>query len=571
MMKKYLSLLFTSILFFCSLNTWASPLPAPLIEPIGDADFKADTSIPLAQKYFNQGMVFFYGFDYLEAIRSFEASIQLDPNCSRCQFALALSLGSITNAFIKGDELERANKLIAAAKTKDPLTQELFNALRARYKNITHPIPSMETNSDKPHCAQNEIALPPENKLAFSNALFSLMQKFPEEKTLHALFAYSIFGTENWEFYDTLLDTRPYTQMMINTCKQILKNNPNHIGAIHYYIHALEWSKDPAQALTYADKLSSLAPLAEHLVHMPSHIYLRMGNYNQAVTQNLQAIEAYQKYAALCRKQGFQPAINFLNQHNYDFLFVSAIFAGRADIAYQTADNMRKETPLAWLNKGVYFQRFYALKFYAIAHFGGWEKLQPLEKSLQTYPYLKAMWAYDKALHALAMHQLHDYDMFFEQFDHAVKENNTFPHYQKAFANNLAIAKEILLANKERYLHHWQEAILHWYTATSLQKPAGDPPEWYFSTILGLGYTFLDAHQPKQAILTFESSLNANPENGWALYGLAKAYGALNQYDKANEWMNRFKKIWHSQAVALPLKQGSDLFLSSTLDKSFRK
>ncbi|MBA2651665.1 MAG: tetratricopeptide repeat protein [Tatlockia sp.] len=469
----------------------------------------------------------------------------------------------MSNAFIKGNELERANKIIVAAKPKDPLTQGLFDALGARYKNITRQISHIEVNPDKPHCAQSEIDLPLQNRLAFSNALFALTQKFPKEATIQALFAYSIFGTENWEFYDTLVDTRPYTKMMISACKHILKSNPNHIGAIHYYIHALEWSKDPKPALKYADKLASLAPLAEHLVHMPSHLYLRMGDYNKAVTQNLQAVESYKEYATICRKQGFQPEINFLNQHNYDFLFVSAIYSGRADIAYQTAKNMRKETPLSWLNQGVYFQRFYALKFYAIAHFGGWEKLQPLEKSLEKYPYLKAMWAYDKALQALAFHHFQNYNIFFEQFNKAAEENNSFPHYKKAFANNLAIAKEILLANKARNLSHWQEAIFHWYKATSLQKPAGDPPEWYFSTMLGLGYTFLDAHQPEQAILTFETSLESNPENGWALYGLAKAYTALNQPEKVNELRDRFEKIWHSQAVGLPIKQGSDLFLSS--------
>lgn len=548
-----------------SIDAFASPdpnpLPAPIFNNIGDGSFRADTEESLAQKYFNQGMVFFYGFDYLEAIRSFEASLKLDPNCSRCKFGLALSLGSVTNAFIKGDEIDRANKILAKAKSSDLVTQGLFDALRLRYQHIVH---EQINESMEPHCAQGAIELPSKNKLAFSDALFALTQKFPDEQTILALFAYSVLGTDNWDLYDSLLDIKPYANMMIAVSQQLLKLNPDHVGGIHYFIHATEWSKDPAQSLKYAEKLASLAPLAEHLVHMPTHIYLRLGDYNKAVTKNLEAVKVFGEYEALCHQQGFKPVENFLNQHNYDFLFTSATFAGRADVAYQTAENIRQETPLNWLDKHVFFQRFYALKFYAIAHFGGWDQLKPLEKPLQKYPYLNAMWAYTKALQALTIHDLNGFEVFFKKFNQASKENNSHEAYQKAFANNLAIAKEVLLANKERQTGHWEDAILHWHKAASLQKAGGDPPEWYFPTILGLGYTFLDAGKSEQAALTFEASLIRNPENGWALYGLAMAYTALGQTEKANEFESRFKKIWHPQSVPLPIKEGSDLFLSAS-------
>lgn len=546
---------FLSVLFSVSLE--ASQLPAPLINDIGNGGFKADTQNTLAQQYFNQGMVLFYGFDFLEAIRAFEASLKLDKDCSRCQFGLALSLGSITNAFVKGDELARANAILKQAKAKDPVMQGLFDALRLRYQNITQ---SKVDGATPSHCTQSEIALPLENKLAFSNALFSLTQKFPEYQTVKALFAYSVIGTINWSFYNELSEIRPYTNMMVDACLQILTVNPNHIGAIHYYIHATEWSKDPAQSLKYAENLAKLSPFAEHLVHMPTHLFLRIGDYNKAVTQNIAAIKAYESYEEICHQQGFKPVENFLNQHNYAFLFISAVFAGRSDIAYQAAEEVRKATPLEWLNKNMYFQGFYALKFYAIAHFGLWEELKSLDKKWQAYPYLKAMWAYTQGLHALVLHHAQDFELFFQKFMQATNENNANAMSKKIFGNNLAIAKEVLLANKARLNQHWEEAILHWQTATMMQSAGGDPPEWYFPTTLGLGYTFLDAGKFDQAILTFESSLAANPENGWALFGLAKAYRALGQPEKANEFENRFKKVWHPQATSLPIKQGSDLF-----------
>ncbi len=533
---------------------------APIFDSIGDGGFQADTQNPQAQKYFNQGMVFFYGFDYLEAIRSFEASLSLDQNCSRCSIALALSLGSITNAFIIGDEISRANKILSQVKTQDPINQGLLNALQQRYKGVAQAESDSETSH---HCAQGEIELPEANKLAFSNALFTLSKEFPDNLTIKSLFAFSVLSTDNWDFYNTLLDIKPYANMMVHSCLEVLEKNPDHIGAIHYLVHGTEWSKTPQSSLKYAENLAKLAPMAEHLVHMPSHIYLRVGDYNKAVAQNIQAVEAYKNYMTICKQQGFEPVVNFLNQHNYDFLFASSILAGRADLAFQTAENIRLITPAIWLDKSYGFQRFYALQYYAISHFGGWQHLKPLEKSLEKYPYLRAMWAYAEGLHALAMHNQKDYEIYFQVFIKAVEENNNPKFKHKEFVNNLAIAKEVLLANKARMDKNWEQSLLHWHKAVSIQKSAGDPPEWYFSTILGLGYTFLDSGKPEQAILTFESSLNQYPENGWALFGIKMAYEQMHETAKAQEFENRFNKIWDKNAISLPIKQGSDLYYTT--------
>lgn len=552
-----LGLMITSTAF--SLTTNTSTQLAPLFDRIGDGGFKADTQDPLCQKYFNQGMVFFYGFDFLEAIRSFEASLKSDANCTRCRFGLALSLGSVTNAFTQGNEIARANQILTNAKSTDPVTQGLLDALRLRYKDIEQK--KSEAAPTTHHCAKAEIDLPMQNKLAFSNALFELMQQYPQEQTIKALFAYSVLGTENWDLYDSLLHPKPYTSMMRSACKQVLAINPDHIGMIHYYIHATEWSKTPAVSLTYADKLESLAPLAEHLVHMPSHIYLRIGEYNKAVEQNLKAVQSYKDYTAVCRQQGFQPVVNFLNQHNYDFLFASALMAGREDVAQQTGDDIRTETPLEWLEKDKGFQRFYALKLYTIAHFGAWDQLKPLEPALVRFPYLKAMWEYTAALKALSLRKPGEFDKHFKAFMEASKNNNEDKKHKELFANNLSIAKEVLMANAERHNGHWEQAILHWHKANKMQGAAGDPPEWYFPTQLGLAYTFLDAKKWKQSVLAFKTTLEKYPDNGWALYGIAQAYMQLGQKDLANEYLAKFTEHWDVKATTLPITQGSDLFM----------
>lgn len=503
-------------------------------------------------------MVFFYGFDYLEAIRSFEAASTLDNDCSRCQFALALSLGSITNAFTKGDELARASAILEKTHSKDLLTQGLLNALKLRYLQVKNPTPKPAPKNEH-LCAMDEIQLPTKNKLAFSNALFQLMQQFPEDQTLATLFAYSVLALESFEFYDAYLKPKPYTLLMLEACRTVLQKNPAHIGAIHYLIHATEWSKDPKQSLPYAERLESLAPLAEHLVHMPTHVYLRIGDYNKAVSQNLRAVQVFDKYKAICREQGQKPLVNFLNQHNLDFLFTSSIFAGRSDVAIHAANQIREITDLSQRNKSGYLQRYYALKYFAIAHFGLWDQLKPLEQSTDKYPYLRAIWAYAKALEAIHK-KPKDFPFFYQEFLRASEENNALKAFKEYYGNNLKIAKEVLQAFEARQKGQKEEAIQHWYAAATLEKAGGDPPVWYSPTSLGLGFALLDAGKPQLAIAAFESVLETYPDFGWSLYGLSIAHAALGNKEKSQVFEQRFKRVWDPKSVSLPIQQGSDLF-----------
>ncbi|WP_367606107.1 hypothetical protein [Legionella sp. W05-934-2] len=542
---------------FVSFQLGAKPL-APVFDGLGQAYFKADTQNKEAQTYFNQGMVLFYGFDYGESTRSFQASTKADPNCVRCYIGLALSMGSATNLFLKGDEPQKALKILEKAdslKPKNPIDLGLIQALKRRYQ--LSQTPSHASNGH--HCAFLEVSLPAENNLAFANALHNLSLQHPDNTTIQTLFAYSVFAVENWDFYDNLLDIKPYALMMKQSLEKVLAIEPNHPGAIHYYIHLMEWSRHPEQAVKFANKLPELTPMAEHLVHMPTHIMIRMGEYQQAVDLNQKAVAVSDKYESLCRKQGFKPEVNLLNQHNLDYLLYSATLNANGDIAYQAALKLKNITPFNWLMKVPSLQRFHAELMLVIAHFGMWDALTSIPEPGIQYPYLKAIWSYAQALHAMQINDKASAKRYIRLFHQAAQANNQDTDTKDAFENNLKIAKNILLAHQADMNGNADKSIYFWHQAVATEKAGGDPPSWLFPASQGLGFAFLSAGKYQQAIATFQSDLKIHPHNIWSLTGIKQAYQAMGDKQNVASYQRKIEEL---KAGTLP--KHSDV-LSSTM------
>lgn len=527
--------------------------PAPLFEGIRKSYFTADTHSSLAQRYFNQGMVLFYGFDYLEAIRSFEAALKLDKHCERCRFALALSLGSVGNAKVKGDEVQRAQRLLQQAKPKDDLTNALITALKLRYRHLN--------KQGKPEVHRRpSIELPTKNNIDFADAMFALTKKYRDNQTVLNLFAFSVINVNEWLFYDDLLNPRPYTVMMINALEKALKINPDNVGSIHYFIHGVEWSSTPERALPYANRLGKLAPLAEHLVHMPTHIYLRLGDYPKAVKENVDAVLAYRNYEKQCRAQGFEPVMNFLDQHNYNFLFAASLFAGNQKVALEAAAGVKKTMSKAWAKEMPMMQRFSVFSYWAYAHFGLWNKVKSTPKPIKSQAYAYAMWAYIQGLYAVNQNDFNKAMSYLKIFNKAARRNNQHTETKTMFSNNLQIARLVLKANIAAHKQQWEKAITYWHRALMKERAIEEPPMWYFPIAQGLGFTFLKANKPEQAIDTFTADLKKHPNNGWSLFGLAEGYKALGNNAQYQKTMATFKKAWGETAVRLPIAQGSDIF-----------
>lgn len=530
-------------------------LPAPLFTGIGKTHFRVDTHKPLAQRYFNQGLSFFYGFDYAESIRSFAAATKIDPKCARCYWGYALALGSLANAVPQGDEIARAHRALDQAaqniKRKDHLLGQLIKALRLRYK-------AMKDKKNK-----DDIIVPYANALAFSNAMWQIALKQPQDDNIQALFGFSTIDVVQWDWWDNLGHPRAYTLMALKTLNKAIRLNPHNLGAIHYLIHVMEWSPNPKAVLSYARELPKVAPLLEHLVHMPTHIYLRLGDYSTAVFTNLKATEAFHIYQKTCQEQGFKAEDTFLNQHNYDFLFSSAIMQGNQKVAVETAEAVRKEIKPQWLTDFPFQQKFYAERYWAKLHFGLWHEIFKEPKPDLKFKYLTMMWWYAQGIAMAHKDQVNKALSAQKEMVKLADKMLDNKNANRLFKLHARLAKLVLQANISSKLKKMPDAILNWQRAAKLQseKVVGDPPQWYFPCVEGLGFAMLKANHPRQAIYAFDADLKLFPNNAWALYGKLNAYRKLHDLNHTKQTEKALKAALKHSPLKLPLANGNEIMI----------
>ncbi len=328
---------------------------APLFNDLGNHRHPISTKSPQAQRYFNQGLILAYGFNHGEAKRSFEEAIRLDPSCAMCYWGVAIALGPNINKPMDAadvplawDALQAAKRLSSNASEKE---RAYIKALESRYS---------------PQPVSDRQAL----DLAYANAMREVMKSYSQDLDAATLFAEALMDTMPWAYY--LEDRRPkaVTEELIKALELVIAKDPQHPGANHFYIHAVEASSYPERALPSAKRLGSIAPGAGHLVHMPSHIYLRVGRYHDATLANEEAVKADQSYITQCRAQGFYPIAYY--PHNQHFLWYTSMMEGRSEFSLRTAreiDQMNEHQNLA---EG---KRFSPLLVLTLARFGRWDEV----------------------------------------------------------------------------------------------------------------------------------------------------------------------------------------------------
>ncbi|MGA2655690.1 MAG: hypothetical protein ABSF18_06900, partial [Gammaproteobacteria bacterium] len=362
--------LISGLLMFSTVSLAADqPLQAPKFNNLSSFHHEISTKVPGAQRFFDQGLVLFYGFEWGESIRSFKEATRLDPVCGMCYWGLALALGNIINAPLTGHEYSDAQSAIRKALSlksyETPEEKEYINALALRFQHapkISNNVGafSCHTSSSKhDESTAKEI-------LAYSDAMKKITEKYPDDNDVKALYAYALF---------------------------IVKDQL-HIGGNHYYVHVIEQSPQPEEAMDSADRLKTLVPGSEHLVHMPTHIYFLTSRYHQGTEANLQAIEVYKQYNNACYAQGFEPEINYLYMHNYDFLRTTAMMEGRKELALSAVKQMVGKPFSAWLRNEPTLQWFIPIPYFVEARFGMWKELlnEPMPES--SYQYGLGMWYY---------------------------------------------------------------------------------------------------------------------------------------------------------------------------------
>jgi tetratricopeptide (TPR) repeat protein len=385
-MQKEYSLLLLLITFIlttgCSKDTsdlLESSPEAPLFENMGSHTYKISTSSGLAQRYFDQGLNLTHGFNHAEAGRSFMYAAGIDPGCAMCYWGAAYVLGPNINSAMEESSVLQAydltQKALNISKKGTEKERDLINALSKRYGS--RPIDDRSSFD-----------------LEYANAMRTVAKKYPEDAEILSLFAESLMDLHPWNYWRSDGNPHPWTPEILEALEKAIVINENHPLANHLYIHAVEASPNPQKAIPSADRLGSLVPDAGHLVHMPSHIYIRVGRYKDASWANKKAIESDESYVSQCHAQGVYPLA--YKPHNIHFLWASSTLEGRSDMAIKSAWDLAGEVDQEMMTKpGLEtLQHFYITPLYAMVKFGKWEEILQQPPPSENLVYPRGVWNY---------------------------------------------------------------------------------------------------------------------------------------------------------------------------------
>jgi tetratricopeptide (TPR) repeat protein len=512
---------------------------APLMTNLGKYGMNVSTANERAQLFFNQGLNLYYGFNHLEAYRSFREVARLDPTCAMAYWGQALSLGPNINLPMDPADTKTVYKALQKALTlKDkasPMEQALINALSKRY--------TAEALKDRKSLDE-----------AYAIAMEDVAKQFPDHADVNTLYAEALMDLHPWDFWKNG-EAQPWTNKPVSVINKIVSANPNHPGANHLNIHILEASPEPDNAVASADKLVNLVPGSGHLVHMPSHIYIRVGRYIEGVESNERAVKTDEEYIAQCNAQGVYPL--FYYPHNYHFLLACAQMAGMSDKSMKTAEALKKNIPVELLTipDFVTLQHWYTMPWYNMARFGKWNEILQLDEPEDSLKYIKAVWHYTRGMAYARTNKLKEAQKELAQLKTLVADpfmENTIGGFN-SFKNILSIGQNILEAEIEAKQKNYDKAITLVTSAVEIEDNLlyQEPPDWYHPTRQVLGGILLEAKKPVLAEQRFREDLNQYRNNGWSLFGLYQSLHAQGKKRQAMEVKKEFDRAFAKSDVIL--------------------
>jgi len=496
------------------------------------------TSSPVAQVYFDQGLRLVYAFNHAEAIQAFESAQKLDPTCAMCFWGVGLALGPNINAPMEASAVKPALAAVAKARELAPKASEreqaYIAALATRY-------------SDAPDADRAAL------DKAYAEAMRGVAKRFPDDLDAATLFAESLMDLTPWAYWKKNGEATEYTAEIVAELERVMKADPRHPGANHYYIHAVEASGEPGKALASAKLLETLAPVAGHLVHMPAHTYMRVGRYAEASRANEKGAEADEAYMAWCKSGGFY--VQAYYPHNLHFLWASQTFEGKAEASLATSKRLAEAVTADAARAAPPAHELYAVRYFAPVRFGKWERILAEPAPPDDLRYALGMWHWARGM-ALANG---------DKLDDAQKERDAVV----ALAGEDAVKNLAFLEGPASQLLEIASHLLGAEIAMKKSDPGAalreldaaqaaeyglaytEPPGWPIPVRQYQGAALLAAARPADAEAVYRADLVEYPDNGWSLFGLAQSLRAQGKAAEAAQADASFQKAWAKADVKL--------------------
>jgi tetratricopeptide (TPR) repeat protein len=533
------TLLGGAVLAGCAGGEPAPAEPAvPLFEGTGPHHRPITTASGEAQRYFDQGLAFLYGFNHDEAIRSFARAAELDPTCAMAHWGVAYANGPhINNPEVPEDRARAAWEALGRAREHAPAGTEielaLIGALGARYA-MPRPDDRMPLDS------------------AYADAMGEVWSAHPEDADVGALYAEALMGEHPWDLWDRDGSPRRWTGEIVEVLESVLEIDPGHPLALHLYIHAVEASPEPGKADDVADRLRDLMPGVGHMVHMPSHIDVLRGRWEEAITANTKAMAADHSYEEQSPRQDFY---RLYMAHNHHMRAFAAMMIGRSELALATMREMVAEMPEDWLEQNAtWADGWVAMPIEVLMRFGRWEEILVEPEPPEYLPLSRALRHYARGVAYAAMGDVENAraeQALFEEARTLVPEDAFFG--TNAAADLLGVA-EALLDGEILYRAGEEEAGFARLREAVQREDAlhyDEPPDWIQPVRHPLGAALLQSGKYAEAEEVFRADLAKWPGNGWSLFGLGRALRLQGRDADAAEVEAEFERAWMNADVKL--------------------
>ena len=504
---------------------------APRLQNLGVHTFPVSTTSAQAQRFMNQGLNLAYAFNHAEAARAFAEAARLDPNLAMAYWGQAFVIGPNINAPMNPEDepkaLELVTKAVALQAQATPRERAYIDALTARYTGK----PDDRQKADR----------------AFADAMRKLVEQFPDDLDARTIYAESLMDVRPWSYWTR--DGLPYeeTKEIQSALTKVLETHKNHPGALHLWIHLWEATDTPERAEAEADRLLPLMPGAGHIVHMPAHIYQRVGRFQDVIDANIQAAKADEDYIAQCRAQGIYPLGYY--PHNLHFIWMGATAAGQSKLALVSASRLASAIPHEALGTVPILQGFLVVPYWAMVRFEKWDDILADKGPRHDTPFTRGVWRYARAMALTGKNRLRDAEVELEELrkivaDPSLKEQVTFS--SNSGTAILRIAPEVVAGHIAAKRQEWEKATLHLDRAIRYEDALvyQEPHDWHAPVRGDLGGVLLAAGRPDEAEVVFWEDLKRFPENGWSLFGLMNALKAQGKTEEAARVEARFNTAW---------------------------